>query len=334
MISRRHLLATTGAVAAGLAMPWVARASGPIKIRLAHATSEVHPGHIAAVEFKKAFEEKLPGQVEVQIFPNRMLGDDKQNLESAVAGTIEICMASGVLFPLVTGRPAMDAYQLPFLLRDYEHFGELATGEVGQKILDDLGEAGLVGLATSDIGQRNFLTVGAPVANLAGFQGLKTRIVPVPLHKAIWEAVGTSPVGLPYGEVYGALQTKVIDAVEINVSSIVGENLWEVGKYLTLTGHYPWTAVIACNKGYFDGLPAEVQQAMREAGVASIKPTLDYAKDQDYSARDDLIKNKGVQIVELEDLPAMKEKVAPIITEWSQKSPLIADFVAKAQTAT
>ena len=68
----------------------------------------------------------------------------------------------------------------------------------------------------------------------------KTRIVPVPLHKAIWNAVGVSPVGLAYGEVYGALQTKVIDAVEINVSSMLGENLWEVGKHFTLTGHYPW----------------------------------------------------------------------------------------------
>ena len=235
-------------------------------MRLAHAANEVHPGHIATVQFKAALEKLLPGRVNIQIFPNRQLGDDKQSLESAIAGTIELAGASGVLYPLVTGRPALAAYQLPFLIRDYDHFTKLATSDLAQKMLDDLAPAGLVGLQTTDIGQRNFLSVSKPVKTVADFAGLKTRIVPVPLHKQIWEAVGTAPIGLPYGEVYSALQTKVIDAVEINVSSVVGENLWEVGKYFTLTGHYPWHNVIVANKTFFDGLPPDVQAAMRKAG--------------------------------------------------------------------
>jgi C4-dicarboxylate-binding protein DctP len=325
------MLTTTGAAAVTLAMPHVARAADPIKMRLAHAAAEVHPGHIAAVKFKEALETRLPGRVEVQIFPNRQLGSDKQNLESAVAGTVELCGCSGILFPLVTGQPGLDAFQLPFLIKDYEHFTQLATSDVAQNILNELEPAGLVGLQVTDIGQRNFLSVKEPVRTTADFAGLKTRIVPVPLHKAIWEAVGTAPVGLPYGEVYGALQTKVIDAVEINVSSIVGENLWEVGKYLTLTGHYPWHNVVAANKTFFDGLPADVQQAMREAGRESIAPTLTYTKEQDFGARDDLVKNKGITISDLEDLPEMKKKVAPLLDQWSEKSPLIADFVSLAQ---
>ena len=130
---------------------------------------------------------------------------------------------------------------------------------------------------------------------VADFAGLKTRIVPVPLHKAIWEAVGTAPVGLPYGEVYGALQTKVIDAVEINVSSMVGENLWEVGKYFTLTGHYPWHNVIAANKAFFDGLPPELQAgaARRPARARSPRPWTT-RRTRTSTARDDL-KKKGVQ---------------------------------------
>jgi tripartite ATP-independent transporter DctP family solute receptor len=331
MISRRHLLTTTGAAAVTLAMPYVSRAADPIKMRLAHAANEVHPGHIAAVEFKKALEETAPGAVEIQIFPNRQLGDDKQNLENTVAGTIEIGAVSGVLVGLVTGRQSLDAFQLPFLIRDYDHFAELAAGDTTQKIFEDLAPAGLVGLQVADIGQRNFLTVSEPVKKTADFAGLKTRILGVPLHKAIWEAVGTNPIGLPYGEVYGALQTKVIDAVEINVSSIVGENLWEVGKYLTLTGHYPWHQVIVVNKPFFDGLPPEIQQAMRDAGRKSTAPTLAYTKKQDFGARDDLVMNKGIEILPLEDLPVMQEKVKPVLDEWSQKSPLIIEFIKEAQ---
>lgn len=328
MINRRTF--GLGLAAAGIAAPHVARAQAPIRLRLAHATSEVHPGHIAALRFKEALEKLVPGRVNLQIFPNRQLGDDKPNLESTVAGTIDMCMASGVLFPLVTGRPALDAMQLPFLIRDYDHFGKLSLSPAGQAILDDLAGAGLVGLQMTDIGQRNFLSINKPVKKLADFQGLKTRIVPVPLHKAIWELAGTAPVGLPYGEVYGAMQTKVIDAVEINVSSILGENLWEVGKSLTLTGHYPWHSIVACNKAKFDSLPKEIQEAMRQAGRDSVMPTLAYAKEQDFSAREGL-KAKGVQIFELEDLPEMKKKMAPLIDQYAAKSPLIANFVKAAQ---
>lgn len=330
MLTRRTL--SVGIATAAVASPFVVHAQSPIRMRLAHATAEIHPGHVTAVKFKEALEKLVPGRVNVQIFGNRQLGDDKQNLESTIAGTTQLCMASGVLFPLVTGRTALNAFQLPFLLKDYAHFGKMAVSDIGSKILDDLAPAGLVGLEVTDIGQRHFLSATRQVKKVADFSGLKTRIVPVPLHKSIWEAAGTSPVGLPYGEVYGALETKVIDAVEINVSSILGENLWEVGKNLTLTGHYPWHAVIAANKTFFDKLPAEIQAAMREAGRSSTQAALDYARDQDLSARD-LLKAKGVQISELEDLAAMREKMRPLIAQYAAQSPLIAEFVEKAQAA-
>jgi tripartite ATP-independent transporter DctP family solute receptor len=331
MVTRREVFGYAAGIGASLAMPSIARAA-PVNMRLAHAANEIHPGHIAAVEFKKALEALVPGATNITIFPNRQLGDDKQNLESAVAGTNELCGSSGVLFPLVTGRAALDAYQLPFLIKDYDHFEKLATSDIGQQILDDLAPGGLIGLQTTDIGQRHFLSAGKPVTSVADFAGLKTRIVPVPLHKAIWETVGTAPVGLPYGEVYGALETKVIDAVEINVSSMLGENLWEVGKNFTLTGHYPWHNVIAVNKAFFDGLPAEIQQAMRQAGRDSIAPTLAYTRNQDLTGRDEL-RAKGVEIHELASLAEMQDKVTPIVEQWSAKSPLIGEFVAAARAS-
>lgn len=329
MITRRTLMQTGAALGATLAMPHIARAAGKT-IRLAHATSEIHPGHILAASFKEALDNLMPGAFNVQIFPNRQLGDDKQNLESAVAGTLEMAMISGVLIPLVTGRPAYDAWQLPFLVRDYDHFETLALGPVGQKLMDDLEPAGIVGLSTADIGQRHFLSVKSQVRSVGDLSGLKTRIVPVPLHKAIWEALGTAPVGLPYGEVYGALETGVIDAVEINVSSMLGENLWEVGKNFTLTGHYPWHASNVVSTGFWQTLSDEEKAAMREAGRRATSATLAYAKEQDLGGRDEL-RAKGVEIIELENLQAMRDTVAPLTAEWAKKDPLIAEFVAAAR---
>ncbi len=330
MITRRTLLASAAGAGFIAASPTILKAQTVQRFRLPHASAESHPVHIAAMEFKKRLEAKLPGRVEVQLFPNRQLGDDRQLLEQVLAGTLEIGVASSVLFPLVTRRPALDAFQLPFLIRDYDHFGRLAQSEVSQKMLADLNRAGLVGLATVDIGQRHFLTTGKKVSSIQDFSGLKTRIVPVPLHKAIWEAVGTNPIGLPYGEVYGALQTKVIDAVEINVSSILGENLWEVGKHMTLTGHYFWPATFVANKAAMDGWAPEVQKAVQETGREIIAPTIAYGKKQDLEGRDQ-IRAKGVQISELSDLPVMREKMRPILDQWAAKSPLIAEFIKAAE---
>ena len=330
MITRRTLMQTGAAFGATLAMPGIVRAEGKM-IRMAHASNEIHPGHILAASFRDALEEVLPGAFNVQIFPNRQLGDDKQNLESAVAGTLEMAMVSGVLIPLVTGRPAYDAWQLPFLVRDYDHFEKLALSPIGRKLQDDLEPAGIIGLATADIGQRHFLSVNSQVRSIGDMKGLKTRIVPVPLHKAIWEQLGAAPVGLPYGEGYGALETGVIDAVEINVSSMLGENLWEIGKNFTLTGHYPWHASNVVSTGFWNTLADEEKEALREAGRRSVSATLAYAKEQDLAGRDEL-GEKGVEIFELDNLAEMQETVAPLTTQWAEKDPLIAEFVEAART--
>jgi TRAP-type transport system periplasmic protein len=330
MLSRRTLMKTAAVSALVVAAPWVARGQGVVKLRLPGATAESHPAHINNVELAKRLKDKLGKSIEPQLFPNRQLGDDRQLLEGVVAGTFEVSQAGAILIPLVTKKVAFDSYQLPFLIDTYDNFGKLALGATTKKILADLDSVGLVGLSVFDVGQRHFLSVQRPVRKSAEFAGLKTRIVPVPLHKEIWEAVKTTPIGLPYGEVYGALQTKVIDAVEINVSSMIGENLWEVGKYFTLTGHYFWPSVLVANKAAFEAFPKEVQQALREAATESVMPTIEYGKKQDLEGREAL-KQKGVQIAELEDLPEMRKLVAPVIDRWAQRSPLIAEFVAEAR---
>jgi tripartite ATP-independent transporter DctP family solute receptor len=329
MITRRTLLQTGAAAIAGtLAAPHVARAASK-SMKIAHAANEVHPGHRLATSFAEALEELMPGAFNVSIFPNRQLGGDKQLLEGTVAGTMDVTAVSGVLIPLVTGRQAMNAWQLPFLVRDYDHFGELALSDIGLKIQDDLRDAGLIGLATADTGQRHFLSVKDPVKTLDDLSGLKTRIVPVPLHKQIWENLGTAPVGLPYGEIYGALETGILDAVEINVSSMLGENLWEVGKHFTLTGHYPWHMTTLMSDRYWNTLNDEEKAAVTEAGRRSVPATLDYAKTQDAEGRE-ILKSKGVEVLDLSGIDTMRAKVSGLTTEWAGKDPLIAALIAAA----
>ena len=111
---------------------------------------------------------------------------------------------------------------------------------------------------------------------------------------------------------------------------MLSENLWEVGKNFTLTGHYPWHNITAMNKTVFEGLPEELQKAVLQAGKDSVVPTMEYTKKQDLDGREQL-KAKGVTIYELENIQEMQAKVAPIVDTWSAKDPLIAEFVKAAR---
>ena len=300
-----------------------------IKVKLAHAASSSHPFNKLCEMFRDDVAKRTGGRVEVQIFGDRQLGDDKQILEATVAGTIDASLASSVLFSLVVKKPAFDALQLPFLISSYDNLGKLLTSAPAQAMLASLDSVGLKGLSFGEAGQRHFLSSKGPVRKIDDFKGLKTRIVPVPLHKAIWQAVGANPVGIAYGEVYTSMQTKVIDAVEFNISSVETENLWETAKYLSLTGHYFWPGVITYNKAKFEALPKDIQAAMIQAGRDITVPHVAYVEKAE-GASAERIEKKGVQIVKFEELAEMRKRMQPIVDQWSAKDPLIAQFVAEA----
>src|SRR5690606_23327136 len=93
-------------------------------------------------------------------------------------------------------------------------------------------------------GQRHFLSTDAPVDDMTGFKGLKTRVAPTELFLAVWNATGTNPTPMAYGEVYSGLETGTIDAVEINLTSVESEGLFEAAQNITLTGHYFWPGIM------------------------------------------------------------------------------------------
>lgn len=313
-------------VALALASPLASAQT--IRIRLANAANPPHP-HVKAGEMWKALvEKKTGGKVEVQFFHSRQLGDDRQNLESTVAGTIDASLASTILIPLVVKKQSFDALQLPFLISSYDNLAKVFLSPAAQALLDDLDSAGLKGLSFAEGGLRHYLSARGQVAKLPDLKGLKTRIVPVPLHKAIWDATGASPIGMAYGEVYTSLQTKVIDAVEINVSSVVSENLWEPAKHFTMTGHYFWPAVLIYNKAKFDKLPADIQKAMIEAGREIIMPQVMGAK-ADEAQQVEQLKKRGVRFYEFADLPQMRGQMKPILDQWAAKDKNIAAFIAE-----
>lgn len=302
----------------------------PVNLRLGHAVFEAHPNHDTAVRFKEAVERLSNGDVTVEIFPARLLGDVKELMEGVQLGTIDMTVNSSTA--LATLEPSMNAFQLPFVIPGYEGFAKLSISKSARAIMDTLDKHGIIALGLYDGGQRHFLSVGDPVQSMGDLRGLKTRVPPAKLFVDVWDAIGVNPTPLNYGEVYSALEAGVLDGVEINLTSIESEKFYEVGGGVTLTGHYFWPSFLLINKERFDGLTEEQQAAIRQAASEIVEPQVMAVKALDEQVKKNLAE-RNIPVIEPSDemMAAFTEAVAPVIESYS-KDPLVKDFVAEANT--
>ncbi|AJE46700.1 TRAP transporter substrate-binding protein [Celeribacter indicus] len=320
-----HAAAIFAAVSASAA------SADPVSLRLGHAVFEAHPNHDTAARFKEAVERISGGDVTIDIYPARQLGDVKELMEGVQFGTVDMTVNSATA--LATLEPSINAFQLPGVIPDYAGFAELAVSDEARAIMDTLDKHGMIALGLYDGGQRHFLTVGEPVEEFAQMKGKKTRVPPAKLFVDIWQAVGVNPTPMNYGEVYSALETSTLDAVEINLTSIESEKFYEVAGGVTLTGHYFWPSFLLINKARFDGLTEEQQAAIREAANEIVEPQVMAVAELDETVKANLA-DREIPVIEpsasfMEDFNAA---VAPVIESYSQ-DPLIADFVAAASAS-
>jgi TRAP-type transport system periplasmic protein len=325
----KRLIVTAVAAAFAQAMAFAAVAQ-TINIRLAHGSPRGHPNYTHAEMLAQEIERVTNGRVKVTVFGDRQLGDDRDIIQIVRTGTADAGYASSVNFPLILGKVSYDALQLPGLVKSYDDLGKTLVSEPAIKMLDSLEADGLKGLCFSEGGQRHFLNRTGPVSKIEAFRGLKTRIVPIALHKELWQRIGTNPVGIPYAEVYTSMQTRVIDAVEFNISSIAADKVYEQASHVTLTGHYFWPGAFFFNKAKFDSMPKDVQDAIVKA-ARELTPKFVAHTKADEQQRIVELKGRGVKFYEFEDRAKLLELMQPVFDAWSAKDPLIGEYIKAAR---
>lgn len=296
----------------------------------AHAGAETHTTHLGAVKFTELVEEKSDGRITFTMYPNRQLGDEREILENVINGTIDMSSTStGVLSGY---NSSFEALQLPFLLNTYDIQKEAYKTDAMQNLFDSLEELGLKGFGPHDLGIRHLANNERPIKTPEDLNGIKLRTVEAPIMTDIFNALGASPTPMAYGEVYTALETGVIDGEEINLTSIVAEKHLEVLEHVTLTGQFPFPAVILINQEVFNSLSEEDQQIMIEAAEETTDYMLEEIKKIDEEALAE-IKEAGVEVTELSDdeLEAFIDATESVYEKYTEKDPLIADFVNEVQ---
>ncbi len=146
----------------------------------------------------------------------------------------------------------------------------------------------------------------------------------------MWTRVGANPVGIPYGEVYTSMQTRVIEAAEFIISSISADKVYEQASHLTLTGHYFWPGAFIFNKARFDALPKDIQTAIVKTARDLTPKWVLHTKAEEERQISEL-KAKGVKFYEFEDRAKLLELMQPVFDAWSAKDPLISEYIAAAR---
>jgi tripartite ATP-independent transporter DctP family solute receptor len=260
-ITRRTFLSTAGAGALALALPVRSAFAQKTEFsyKFANNLPVTHPLNVRAKEMVDAIRNDTQGRVEIQIFPNNQLGSDTDMLSQLRSGGIEFFTLSGLI--LSTLVPASSITGMGFAFADYGTVWKALDGELGAHVRTQIGKANLVAMDRIwDNGFRQITSSTRPIASPDDLKGFKIRVPPSPLWTSMFKALGAAPATINFGEVYSALQTKVVEGQENPLSLISTAKLYEVQKYCSLTNHM-WDGFwFLANRKAWERLPADLRE--------------------------------------------------------------------------
>ena len=230
-------------------------------IRVAHGQNEDHPQHKAMVEFEKYVEEKTNGELDVQIFPNELLGATAQAVELCQTGAIDLVIAG--LGTLEAFEDSYTVLNLPYIMDSTQHYREVMYDEdIMGPIYESTRESGFVGLTWFDAGVRNIYTTKKIINTPDDLKGLKIRVQTSPTNVKMLQALGASPTPMSFGEVYTGLQQSVIDGAENNELALINNKHGEVAKHYSYNMHAMLPDLLIVNASLLDKLTDTQAQAI------------------------------------------------------------------------
>jgi TRAP-type transport system periplasmic protein len=249
--------------------PAPAAAQDKIVVKLGWTSSDgpTDPYAVGARAFKEELEARSGGRIEVRLFPNRQIGDERPMLDGMRLGTVD----AGVITNAVVAQiePVFQLNDLPFLYADEAQAQRTLDGPVGQKLSAKLEPKGIKVLGYMEGGFRNMINNVRPVERPGDVRGVKYRVMQNPVFIAMFSSLGGNAVPMAWGETFTAVQQGTIDGLEIPLAVIEQNKYFEVAKYLSLTNHTYSANLLLISKRLFDRLPGDLQKAVTDAGAAA-----------------------------------------------------------------
>lgn len=318
-LSRRGALGAGIGVAAAMIAP-PALAQSAVTLRFGHA---VEVGGIFTILFDEMaarVRERTNGQVTIRTFPGEQLGTEQELINQTKLGGVDMTAPSMASLGTILVRP-FEMASAPFLWRSWDEAQAILEGSVMQPYFDQLlREHSILPLAKTMVwGWRSFTFRETEVRKPEDMANLKIRVPLIPVWVEMVKALGAAPTPIPFGEVYTALQQKVVDAQENPIPTIWTRKFFEVAPVVSLTQHMLQNNMIIINARSMGRLSAEQQRILlEETRAIQTKNTVLYFRDED-KLLGELAKQPRVKIVRDVDRTAFAAKMEPAYTALAER---------------
>ncbi|UQZ89900.1 C4-dicarboxylate ABC transporter [Deltaproteobacteria bacterium Smac51] len=295
------------AVAAALVM---APALSAQTLQLSDNQPPDYPTTIGDRKFAELVKERTDGRITIDVYDSAQLFDEKSAIEAAQMGGLAFCRVNAQ--PLSDFTPALGVLSLPYIFRDEAHLWSTLNGPVGEELLKELEDNGLVGLTYYDSGSRHFYNNKREVKTPADMKGLKIRVQQSKLMMGLVTSLGASATPMAYGEVFASLQSGVIDGAENNWPSYYSTSHYEVAPFYTLDFHTRTPEVLCMSKFVWDSLSPEDQKIIKDAAVESQSTQRESWKAYEARAIEAIRASGKVTVTIVNDFTPWKEAVQKV----------------------
>ena len=233
---------------------------GEVVIKFSHVTNtDRHPKGIAASLLQERVNDEMNGKACMEVFPQSTLYNDDQVLEALLQGDVQLAAPSLSKFEQFTKK--FRIFDLPFMFKNIDAVDAFQASETGQAMKESMTRRGLLGLEFWHNGMKQ-MSANVPLNAPTDANGLKFRVQNSDVLKAQMAALGGSPQPMAFSEVYGALQTGVVDGQENTWSNIYGQKFFEVQDGITETNHGIIDYMVVTSVDWWDGLDADVRDQL------------------------------------------------------------------------
>lgn len=267
----------------------------PVVLKAGHIFPTGHVTHKALLMFSEAVEKNSNGSLKIEIFPLGQLGTGASLSQNIMLGTVDMGTAGPGLLSGI--EPAFGIWSAEYLFKDADSLFRVVNSPVGKEIFDRLEKKGIKTLGVGYLGQRHLTTNNKPVYKASDLRGLKIRIPEIAYRRAAFTALGASPTPMAMSEMYLALQQGVVDGQENPLPQIFSAKLYEVQKYLMLTGHAQNPEMLIINRRKFEGLGKAQQDALVKSAPAFAKTSRELVEAEEADLLNKL-KTAGMIVIE------------------------------------
>ena len=269
-------------------------------LKVAHQAAVDHPWQLAALDFKKAVEEKTQGKVLIETYFGGTLGYDRDLFEGLQFGTVDLAFISTA--PMSAFLPEIGVLDLPYVFRNWDHLEAFLDSQPAKDLSDKLKGIGIVNISFFPGGFRQLTNNVRPITKLEDLKNLKIRVMQSDVYIDTFTALGAAPVPMAWGEVQTSLQQGTIAGQEN--PNIVNEtnNIWEMQKYMSMTGHCAYMTAFTGSERLLSQLPKEYYDMIMEIGKEVCLANIKKVRVEEDRILEN-IKGKGMEVNELDTAP-------------------------------